>query len=209
MPQPGKCCVDVAPVAQLDRAPDFESGGQGFESLPARQFSANKSKHYTGSADTGRNGRPFMSALCQQGPRWCVLTASGPSCIRPGRLNAWAAALIALSRICPGGHTGLRAPTGPVPDRSTSAAPGSGHRRLRAGRVRQTGPDAHRRSHDRFPQTGRHRSCCALACREIIAARISGKGSPQRRAAKGSRFDHKRKATALDTDFSGAESGRA
>jgi hypothetical protein len=26
-----------APVAQLDRAPDFESGGQGFESLPARQ----------------------------------------------------------------------------------------------------------------------------------------------------------------------------
>ena len=25
-------------VAQLDRAPDFESGGQGFESLPARQF---------------------------------------------------------------------------------------------------------------------------------------------------------------------------
>jgi hypothetical protein len=36
MPLPGKCCVDVAPVAQLDRAPDFESGGQGFESLPAR-----------------------------------------------------------------------------------------------------------------------------------------------------------------------------
>ena len=28
--------VDQAPVAQLDRAPDFESGGQGFESLPAR-----------------------------------------------------------------------------------------------------------------------------------------------------------------------------
>src|SRR5664279_260927 len=28
-----------APVAQLDRAPDFESGGQGFESLPARQIS--------------------------------------------------------------------------------------------------------------------------------------------------------------------------
>src|SRR5664280_2027593 len=27
-----------APVAQLDRAPDFESGGQGFESLPARQL---------------------------------------------------------------------------------------------------------------------------------------------------------------------------
>src|SRR5207244_5929082 len=27
-----------APVAQLDRAPDFESGGQGFESLPARHL---------------------------------------------------------------------------------------------------------------------------------------------------------------------------
>ena len=27
-----------APVAQLDRAPDFESGGQGFESLPARHI---------------------------------------------------------------------------------------------------------------------------------------------------------------------------
>src|SRR6185312_14386122 len=30
--------VDQAPVAQLDRAPDFESGGQGFESLPARHL---------------------------------------------------------------------------------------------------------------------------------------------------------------------------
>ena len=29
-----------APVAQLDRAPDFESGGQGFESLPARHASS-------------------------------------------------------------------------------------------------------------------------------------------------------------------------
>ena len=27
-----------APVAQLDRAPDFESGGRGFESLRARHF---------------------------------------------------------------------------------------------------------------------------------------------------------------------------
>ena len=31
------CAEKRAPVAQLDRAPDFESGGQGFESLPARQ----------------------------------------------------------------------------------------------------------------------------------------------------------------------------
>jgi hypothetical protein len=29
----------AAPVAQLDRAPDYESGGQEFESLRARQFS--------------------------------------------------------------------------------------------------------------------------------------------------------------------------
>src|SRR5262249_34919284 len=28
-----------APVAQLDRAPDYESGGQRFESFRARQFS--------------------------------------------------------------------------------------------------------------------------------------------------------------------------
>jgi hypothetical protein len=28
-----------APVAQLDRAPDYESGGQEFESLRARQLS--------------------------------------------------------------------------------------------------------------------------------------------------------------------------
>src|SRR5438045_1543848 len=34
----------TAPVAQLDRAPDFESGGQGFESLPARQKYASFSR---------------------------------------------------------------------------------------------------------------------------------------------------------------------
>jgi hypothetical protein len=28
----------LAPVAQLDRAPDFESGGQGFEPSPAHQL---------------------------------------------------------------------------------------------------------------------------------------------------------------------------
>jgi hypothetical protein len=27
--------MDIAPVAQLDRAPDYESGGQGFDSLRA------------------------------------------------------------------------------------------------------------------------------------------------------------------------------
>ena len=29
--------MNLAPVAQLDRAPDYESGGREFESLPARQ----------------------------------------------------------------------------------------------------------------------------------------------------------------------------
>src|ERR1700753_3395543 len=32
------CALRYAPVAQLDRAPDYESGGQEFESLRARQF---------------------------------------------------------------------------------------------------------------------------------------------------------------------------
>src|SRR5690606_4779173 len=31
---------EPAPVAQLDRAPGFEPGGRGFESLPARQLSS-------------------------------------------------------------------------------------------------------------------------------------------------------------------------
>ena len=28
----------IAPVAQLDRVPDYESGGRGFESSPVRHF---------------------------------------------------------------------------------------------------------------------------------------------------------------------------
>ena len=35
-----------APVAQLDRAPDYESGGQEFESLRARQISLILSNNY-------------------------------------------------------------------------------------------------------------------------------------------------------------------
>src|SRR5215831_9889581 len=36
---PGACRrCNEAPVAQLDRAPDYESGGQEFESLRARHF---------------------------------------------------------------------------------------------------------------------------------------------------------------------------
>src|ERR1700685_2618599 len=33
-----------APVAQLDRAPDYESGGQEFESLRARHFASIRNK---------------------------------------------------------------------------------------------------------------------------------------------------------------------
>ena len=36
----GELTLQNAPVAQLDRAPDFESGGQGLKSLPARHWSA-------------------------------------------------------------------------------------------------------------------------------------------------------------------------
>src|ERR1700754_5227666 len=35
-PQSPRCLAKNAPVAQLDRAPDYESGGQEFESLRAR-----------------------------------------------------------------------------------------------------------------------------------------------------------------------------
>ena len=35
-----RCPAKNAPVAQLDRAPDYESGGQEFESLRARQHLA-------------------------------------------------------------------------------------------------------------------------------------------------------------------------
>ena len=34
------CAGDSAPVAQLDRVPGYEPGGREFESLRARQFSA-------------------------------------------------------------------------------------------------------------------------------------------------------------------------
>src|SRR3954471_24811716 len=40
-----------APVAQLDRAPDYESGGQEFESLRARQLRTNPSTQLSGPRD--------------------------------------------------------------------------------------------------------------------------------------------------------------
>jgi hypothetical protein len=45
-----------APVAQLDRAPDYESGGQEFESLRARQ------NRYHSRTKVGTNGESFRSA---------------------------------------------------------------------------------------------------------------------------------------------------
>ncbi len=41
----GPASAQQAPVAQLDRAPDYESGGQEFESLRARQFLRYKTEH--------------------------------------------------------------------------------------------------------------------------------------------------------------------
>src|SRR6266702_3227682 len=38
VPRPRLSAPVSAPVAQLDRAPDYESGGQEFESLRARHF---------------------------------------------------------------------------------------------------------------------------------------------------------------------------
>ena len=38
VPHPVTPAAASAPVAQLDRAPDYESGGQEFESLRARHF---------------------------------------------------------------------------------------------------------------------------------------------------------------------------
>ena len=42
-----------APVAQLDRAPDYESGGREFESLRARHFFNDLGAHQTGKSGGG------------------------------------------------------------------------------------------------------------------------------------------------------------
>src|ERR1035441_10274832 len=44
-----------APVAQLDRAPDFESGGQGFESLPARHGLSSADRELQDATATDNN----------------------------------------------------------------------------------------------------------------------------------------------------------
>src|SRR5476651_1069048 len=76
-----------APVAQLDRAPDYESGGREFESLRARHHLATIQRPYfampvwggNGNANNARNVRccsnsdqnvasPRLSAKCQSRP---------------------------------------------------------------------------------------------------------------------------------------------
>ena len=52
-----------APVAQLDRAPDYESGGQEFESLRAR--------HYLASRFRAENYRFY--GFCKEPPDTCDL----------------------------------------------------------------------------------------------------------------------------------------
>ena len=54
----------AAPVAQLDRAPDFESGGQGFESLPAHHFDARRNELQTlDHDDFGSNRSKIINVI--------------------------------------------------------------------------------------------------------------------------------------------------
>jgi hypothetical protein len=56
------CLAKNAPVAQLDRAPDYESGGQEFESLRARHFGTKlgtpKPADFSPDASRLTDGRP-------------------------------------------------------------------------------------------------------------------------------------------------------
>src|ERR1700723_4468693 len=54
----------AAPVAQLDRAPDYESGGQEFESLRARHFATiqNKTANYPTANSWQERRREFALA---------------------------------------------------------------------------------------------------------------------------------------------------
>ena len=56
-PRPAK----NAPVAQLDRAPDYESGGQEFESLRARHFNP-KAQKVTSARETRSNNKDPQTA---------------------------------------------------------------------------------------------------------------------------------------------------
>src|SRR5262249_6056566 len=67
-----------APVAQLDRAPDYESGGQEFESLRARQI-RRKIKSLRGAAETDQT----RTDLCPSHARKCSRTRLRCGASRP------------------------------------------------------------------------------------------------------------------------------
>jgi hypothetical protein len=77
-----------APVAQLDRAPDYESGGQEFESLRARQypfattalFSLSQAAAST-TLDCGSNAEAASANFSSKSPLGCPLFKLAPSCI--------------------------------------------------------------------------------------------------------------------------------
>ena len=70
----GRTCVTFqrrqAPVAQLDRAPDYESGGQEFESLRARQ-------HLADFCELLGSRKP-SATVCRHSPRLFGTGASSP-----------------------------------------------------------------------------------------------------------------------------------
>ena len=57
-----------APVAQLDRAPDYESGGQEFESLRARQQSTENETQFV-ALFLSENGPPAKGTT-EEPPAW-------------------------------------------------------------------------------------------------------------------------------------------
>src|SRR5690606_4051264 len=89
--------LQAAPVAQLDRAPDYESGGQRFESFRARHFS-----------ETNCIDRP---ALLRAGALRPVMGAVASICgkrssAREGALPA-SVGLTGLARLCAGSGGGV------------------------------------------------------------------------------------------------------
>src|SRR5882724_1273981 len=76
-----------APVAQLDRAPDYESGGQEFESLRARHFSTIQNK--TANYPSASLAKTAAVCTCTRRVRDCEINlGTRPLCASPSpRLN--------------------------------------------------------------------------------------------------------------------------